>query len=111
MPTVIRDDDQGRLLETAGRLLCQKVRGALAARERVHLAVPGGRSVVQLFQAMLPEELDWRRVHLFLVDERLVPPGHPDSNFSLLQEHLVDPLVRAGRIPPENAQQVFYFAR
>jgi len=101
--TVIRDDDQGRLLQAAGRQLGCALRGALAARERVNLAVPGGRAVARIFQAMVQEEVDWKRVHLFAVDERLVPPEHPDSNFKLVQEHLVGPLARAGKMPAENA--------
>ena len=103
MTAVIREQDQGRLLQTAGRLLCEKVRGVLAVRRQAILAVPGGRSAAAIFQTMLAEELDWRRVHLFVVDERLVPVDHPDSNFKLLQEHLIAPLAQAGRIEPGNA--------
>jgi 6-phosphogluconolactonase len=103
MTAIIRDQDQERLLQAAGRRLCEKLRAVLAARGRAIIAVPGGRSAATIFQAMLREELDWRRVHLFVVDERLVPVDHPDSNFMLLREHLVAPLVQAGRIDPGNA--------
>ena len=103
MTTIIRDGDADRLLQMAGRHLCDRLRAALAGRERVSLAVPGGRSVVKIFQAMLREDLDWRRVHFFVVDERLVPLDHPDSNFRLLRDHLVAPLAQAGRTDPYNA--------
>jgi 6-phosphogluconolactonase len=103
MTTVIRENDQERLLQAAGRHLCEKVRAVLAAKSRAILAVPGGRSAATIFQAMLREELDWRRVHFFVVDERLVPVDHPDSNFKLLQDNLVAPLARAGKIAPDNA--------
>jgi 6-phosphogluconolactonase len=109
MTTVIRENDQERLLQAAGRHLCDKVRAVLAAKSRAILAVPGGRSAATIFQSMLREELDWRRVHFFIVDERLVPIDHPDSNFKLLQEHLVAPLAEAGRIDPGNAHP-FVFA-
>jgi 6-phosphogluconolactonase len=103
MTETIREQDQGRLLQAAGRRLCEKIRGVLAAKPQAIVAVPGGRSAATIFQAMLGEELDWRRVHFFVVDERLVPADHPDSNFKLLQEHLVAPLSQAGRIDPGNA--------
>jgi 6-phosphogluconolactonase len=103
MLTVIEDKDQPRLLQMASRHLCEKLRGVLALREHVNLAVPGGRNVARVFQAMQAEPVDWRRVHFFIIDERLVPIDHPDSNFKLLQDHLVGPLVRAGRMAPGNA--------
>ena len=103
MTVVIREPDQERLLAAAGRHLCEKLRSVLAARDRAILAVPGGRSAAAIFKAMLAEDLDWRRVHFFIVDERLVPVDHPDSNFRLLREHLVAPLAQARRIDPGNA--------
>jgi 6-phosphogluconolactonase len=103
MTEIVRERNQERLLHVAGRHLCEKVKGVLAVKSRAILAVPGGRSAATIFQAMLREELDWRRVHLFVVDERLVPVDHPDSNFKLLQEHLVAPLALAGRIDPGSA--------
>jgi 6-phosphogluconolactonase len=100
---IVRESEQGRLLAAAGKHLCDKVRGVLAARPQAIVAVPGGRSAAAVFRAMLTEDLDWRRVHFFIVDERLVPVDHADSNFRLLQENLVAPLVTAGRIEPGNA--------
>jgi 6-phosphogluconolactonase len=100
---VVGEADQRRLLQAAGRHLCRKVREVLAVKGQAILALPGGRSAAAVFEAMLPEDLDWRRVHLFVVDERLVPLDHPDCNFTLVQEHLVAPLVRADRIDPVNA--------
>ena len=102
MTTIVREKDADRLLALAGERLCGKLRRLLASREHVNLAVPGGRSVVKIFRAMVREELDWRRVHLFAVDERLVPPDHADSNFRLVREHLVAPLAQEGRIGPGN---------
>ena len=103
MTVIIRDQDQERFLQAAGAHLVEKVRGVLAAKSRAILAVPGGRSAATVFQAMLREEIDWRRVHFFIVDERLVPVDHPDSNFKLLHDHLVAPLAQAGKIDTGNA--------
>ena len=103
MLTIIEEKDPNRLLQRAARHLCEKIRGVLAVREHVNLAVPGGRSVAGIFQSMQGEQVDWRRVHFFIIDERLVPIDHPDSNFKLLRDHLVGPLERAGRIAPGNA--------
>ena len=98
--TVVRGADPEELPRLAALRLCGVLRGVLAERGRAVLAVPGGRSVARVFGAMREERLEWGRVHVFLVDERLVPTDHPDSNFRLLREHLVDPLAREGRTPP-----------
>ena len=42
-------------------------------------------------------------MHFFIIDERLVPIDHPDSNFRLLKDHLITPLAREGKISLENA--------
>ena len=102
MLTIVVEKDQVRLLCKAAHHLCEKIRKLLAVQELVNLAVPGGRNVAQIFQAMQAEQLAWQRVHFFLVDERLVPVDHPDSNYVLLQNHLVTPLARSGRIAPQN---------
>jgi 6-phosphogluconolactonase len=69
--------------------------GALAAtfaarlEERVRrfprfaFAVPGGSAAEVFGPSLIGAAIDWRRVHLFWVDERAVPPGHADSNYGL----------------------------
>ncbi|NLI80327.1 MAG: 6-phosphogluconolactonase [Deltaproteobacteria bacterium] len=103
MLTIIQEKDDDRLLQRAALHLCDRIRGVLAAREQVNLSVPGGRNVSKIFRRMQREEVDWQRVHFFIIDERLVPVDHPDSNYKLLRDHFIDPMVQAGSIPPGNA--------
>jgi 6-phosphogluconolactonase len=103
MVTTIEEKDQDRLLQKAAGHLSEKLREALSAKAQVNVSVCGGRNVAQIFQLMQGEEVEWQRVHFFIIDERLVPIDHPDSNYKLLKENLVDPLARAGRIATENA--------
>ncbi|MDD5759235.1 MAG: 6-phosphogluconolactonase [Desulfobulbaceae bacterium] len=99
----VQENNQDVLLQKVGVYLCEKIRKLLAERQQVNLAVPGGRSVMKIFQVMKEEELDWYRVHFFIIDERLVAIDHPDSNYKLLLDHFIDPLVREGRITLGNA--------
>ncbi len=108
MLTTIEERDQILLLRKAAHSLCGKIRKLLAEQELVNLAVPGGRNVAQIFQAMQAEQLEWQRVHFFLVDERLVPVDHPDSNSALLQHYLITPLVQSGIIAPGNAHPFIF---
>jgi len=103
MLTTIEEKDQDRLLHRAALHLCEKLSEALAAKKQVNVAVPGGRNVAKIFQVMQGADIDWQRVHFFIIDERLVPIDHPESNYKLLKDNFIDPLTRAGRIAPGNA--------
>jgi 6-phosphogluconolactonase len=80
-------------------LLGQELRRLLGIQEWAVLAVPGGRSVERVFSLLAAERLDWSRVHLFMVDERLVPPDHPDANFLIVKRSLSASLP-AGNVHP-----------
>lgn len=72
--------------------------------ERFSLALSGG-STPQRFYRLLSSpawrgQIDWPRLHVFLADERFLPLDHPDSNFRMVRETLVDPLE--GLLPEAN---------
>lgn len=77
----------------AATALAGAVSAALAAaiRERGEavLAVSGGRSPVAFLQSLAASDLDWSRLTVTLVDERLVPEDHADSNAALVRQHLL----------------------
>lgn len=75
--------------ESLAAAVARDLRGVLANRPRARLAVSGGRSPIAFFQALSGEELDWARVDISLVDERIVPVGHADSNTALVRGYLL----------------------
>jgi 6-phosphogluconolactonase len=46
--------------------------------------------------------VDWARVHVFWGDERCVPPDHPESNYRLAREALLDHVP----LPPANVHRI-----
>lgn len=64
---------------------------ALSGKEFATLAVSGGSTPKLMFQQMVGMKFDWNRVHLFFVDERVVPPTDDQSNFKLANENLIAP--------------------
>lgn len=69
------------------RLQLQRVAGeALEARGQFHIGVPGGSVATLVFPAFADAALDWSRVHVWWVDERVVPRSDPDSNFKVAHE-------------------------
>ncbi|MFP4524569.1 MAG: 6-phosphogluconolactonase [Candidatus Woesearchaeota archaeon] len=85
------------LVEKAAWILADVMQELLDEQDYVVLAVPGGRSVAKVFERLRDEPLPWDRVHVFMVDERLVPLGDDESNFRLVEEHLA-----CEGIPEEN---------
>ena len=69
------------------------------------LAVSGGRSPIALFEALSRAKLDWTNVTITLVDERLVPPRHADSNAALVRRHLLQHAAAAARFLPLVGEQ------
>jgi 6-phosphogluconolactonase len=46
-----------------------------------------------MLRALADEKVPWDNVHLFQVDERMAPAGHPDRNFTHLHEALLTRVV------------------
>jgi 6-phosphogluconolactonase len=76
------------------------LRAAIAARGQASLAVSGGKSPIPMFEALREQALDWPRVTVVLVDERVVPHGHAASNTALVREHLLQGPAAAARFLP-----------
>lgn len=83
-------------LRCAG-VITKRLAAAIRERGSALLGVPGGRSVSAVFAALATASLAWDRVDLFPVDERCVPTDDPESNYRLIYDGLVSPLLRHGR--------------
>lgn len=70
--------------QAAGALLIQQM--AAIKHKPFLLALAGGRTVPKLLRTA---RINWKRVHVFLTDERLVPAGDPHNNWRALQTHLL----------------------
>ena len=91
--TFIFADPDGVAEESARRLVRLM---AESTGERFSLALSGG-STPQRFYRLLTTphwrgQIDWGRLHIFLADERFLALDHPDSNFRMLSETLIDPI-------------------
>jgi 6-phosphogluconolactonase len=80
--------------------IADALRAAIATREQASLAVSGGQSPIPIFEALREHDLDWSRVSVVLVDERVVPRDHADSNTALVARHLLQGRASAARLIP-----------
>jgi 6-phosphogluconolactonase len=74
----------------AAKLIATEARAAVAARGSFILAFSGGHSPKQMLRALAGEQVPWEKVHVFQVDERVAPAGHPDRNLTLLSQSLLE---------------------
>jgi 6-phosphogluconolactonase len=72
----------------AAALVAEAAREAAAARGRAALALSGGETARPLLRALAAEDVPWDRVHVFQVDERVVPAGDPRRNLAALRAAL-----------------------
>ena len=63
----------------------------LARRERFIVGLPGGSVASAFFPVLATLAVDWTRIDIFWIDERAVPPDHPDSNYGLASRLLLVP--------------------
>jgi 6-phosphogluconolactonase len=81
---VLKDADS--VAPAAAATIASDARAAIAARGRFALAVSGGHTPWIMLRALAEEEIAWAGVHVFQVDERVAPAGHPDRNLTHLRE-------------------------
>ena len=83
-------DDADSVARAAAAAIATEARAAIAAHGRFAMAVSGGHTPGIMLRALAEEEIPWKGVHLYQVDERVAPDGHPDRNLTHLRENLLE---------------------
>ncbi len=70
----------------AAELMAWIIEDAVQARGVAHMAISGGHTPRPLYrllaQSPWQERIPWAHTHIWWVDERCVPPDHPESNYA-----------------------------
>src|SRR6185436_8370499 len=88
--------------EACCRYILPRLEEALSGQGHATIAVSGGTTPALLFQYLAATGFDWKRVHLFWVDERTVPPADPESNYRLAENGFIQP----AHFPHRNAHRI-----
>lgn len=111
--------DATSLAAAAARRFVTLGASAIAERGQFSVALAGGSTPEASYELLATERtatsLDWSRVHFFWGDERCVPPDHPNSNYRMAREALLDHLPLSpgnihrihGEMEPERAARTF----
>ena len=101
-------DDEEHLTQLAAERFTQLVDAAVADRGVAFVSLTGGNTPRRLYSVLADvahpwrSRVPWQSVHLFWGDERHVPPDHPDSNYGMAKETLIDHIP----IPPSQVHRI-----
>jgi 6-phosphogluconolactonase len=102
-------DDQHGLARAAADYAISCYNAAVDDHGYFAVALSGGSTPRALFELLAApqnaQHIGWSKVHVFWGDERTVPPDHPDSNYRMAKEALLDhvalPASSVHRMPGE----------
>jgi 6-phosphogluconolactonase len=99
-------DGADALSRAAAEHFVESAKAAVAARGKARIAISGGSTPKTTFALLAnPAEpflkaMPWEHIELYWVDERCVPPDHPDSNYRMTREAMLSKV-------PLKPEQVF----
>lgn len=74
----------------AAAVIADHAQAAIARRGRFVVALSGGNTASAMLRWLAGENIDWRKVFVVQVDERLAPLGSQHRNMTQLRERLLD---------------------
>jgi len=97
----IYDADRSELAISTTKYFFSAIKDLSNSADRIVVSLSGGRSVQDFFSAIrkksdLLSRQNWKKLHFFWTDERLVPPDSDDSNYRLASKLFLDRLLEDG---------------
>jgi 6-phosphogluconolactonase len=90
------EPDAAALARRAAQYLVEMAGEAVAYSGHARIAISGGSTPRAAFELLADpshpwlSRMPWEKLDLYWVDERAVPPDHPDSNYRMTREALLD---------------------
>ena len=94
--------DPKAVARAAAAYVADRARNAVADHGSFHFAVSGGHTPWAMFAELFAEDVPWRQVVLYQVDERVAPDGDPDRNLTHLRQSLGDAPADVWPMPVES---------
>lgn len=98
-------DDRAQLAEGLATGIAGILSGAIAVRGSATLAVSGGATPKQFFGVLSQMDLDWSKVTIILVDERIAAPDSERANAKMVREYLLQNRAAAANFIPYDVDQ------
>lgn len=89
---IIKCSKVNELNDKVIELFIQVITENISKKNNCNIAISGGSTPIPIFKKIANNYstfVDWTKVKVFWVDERSVPPSHPDSNFGNANQSLL----------------------
>lgn len=108
-PEIKISPDKNKLIQEFAAYIAGLIEKSIKEKDRCTFVLSGGSTPKSLYEMFASEKyreiIEWSKVYLFWGDERCVSPDHPDSNYRMAREALIDhidiPSDNVFRIPAE----------
>lgn len=88
------------LMQAAAERILGALRQGVLQRGEAFAALSGGSTPEPAYRELAAQTYHWQHVTFLLVDERFVPPSHPDSNEGMLRRALAPALAAGAKLLP-----------
>ncbi|WP_455392901.1 6-phosphogluconolactonase [[Eubacterium] cellulosolvens] len=102
MVEIIYNKDKAELDKIVANIIANSIDKMYYEKDHFILGLPGGRSVIGIYNLLKNKKVYWKKIHIFMLDERLVPLDEPTSNFKLANDLFIKHLISNNQIPEEN---------
>jgi 6-phosphogluconolactonase len=93
-------DDAAEMAEAVAGDIQFVIESALDARGAAVIALSGGKTPIPIYEKLAKAKLDWKKVTIVPVDERIVPLGDPLSNVTMIGKTFIPKGARVIPIVP-----------
>jgi 6-phosphogluconolactonase len=94
-------DDAAEMAEAVAGDIQFVIESALDARGAAVIALSGGKTPIPIYDRLAKAKLDWKRVTIVPVDERVVPLGDPLSNVTMIGKAFIPKGARVIPVVPQ----------
>ena len=91
--------EPNKISEKTSEMISKSINKVLEKKELAIIGIVGGESISKVLDNIKNFQVEWRKVHIFMVDERLVPIDHPDSNFKMISKKLSNIILKENLHP------------
>ena len=89
------------------KLITEKLSSSIEKKGTASFVVSGGTSPIKVFDQLSNVDLPWSKVHITLVDDRLVEPKNHNSSQKLISEYFLKNKAKTARFFPLSENLIF----